>query len=102
MTSGSSWNESNFDLKKWLFAEPAFVFEVLLNHYLTMCPVVSSNQLCLKYGSIYVYDEFMDSDINYILNNLQKLDNELKREAGNNYLEFLLLKKKTKSTVLGF
>lgn len=100
LTSGALWIESNFSLKKWFLTEPDFVGRVLFNHKIVRCPARFMQKLCLEYGSVYFYDELLRKDIEYIMQNLQKLEKDVKNEASNNFLEFLLLRNFFKNQVL--
>lgn len=97
LTSGRSWNESSFSLEKWLKADPNFVFQVLFHFHLARCPERDDNKLCLNYGSIYYHDEFRKNDTEYILAQLIQISKDLKADAVENYLEFLLKKREFKN-----
>lgn len=101
LTAGNAWNESNFNLDKWLNADPVFTSRVLFDHEFLRCPAGYAEKLCLKFGSkiknetIYFYGDFLKNDTEYIMEQL-RLDKSLKAEAVENFIEFLMLKEEIK------
>lgn len=97
--TSASWQESSFDWKRWFIAEPDFTARVLFNYKIIRCSAKYLQKLCLTYGSIYYYDDLMKNDVEYIMQHLQKVDKNLIREASDDFLEFLLLKKFFKNQI---
>lgn len=100
LTSGTSWNETKFDLNKWFSERPETVFQVLFHYYLIRCPGGYAQILCLKRGSTVYYDEILKHDVEYVMSHLQLINKNSRNEALDNFLEFLLKKGEIKNQIM--